>query len=173
MEKAAPQSQDAEPKPYELTPADKAALETYKRGRAKIGPRLKVAGNAVTVDHPDRALGHFAMLKAIGSSDSDFLNGLLKQVVNAGWQGPNADENEINFLLSVVKGVEPQDPIEAMLALQMGAVHNATMTFAGGALPMSRRLATRQRPTPSTSSPGRSPLKSRRSRDTEAAASRR
>jgi len=129
-----PQAQDAEPKPYELTPADKAALETYKRGRAKIGPRLKVAGNAVTVDHPDRALGHFAMLKAIGSSDSDFLNGLLKQVVNAGWQGPNADENEINFLLSVVKGVEPQHPIEAMLALQMGAVHNATMTFA-------RRLA--------------------------------
>jgi hypothetical protein len=30
----------------------------------------------------------------------------------------------------VVKGVEPQDPIEAMLALQMGAVHNAMMTFA-------------------------------------------
>ena len=115
----------------DLTPADKAALETYKRGRAKIGPRLKVAGNAVTVDHPDRALGHFAMLKAIGSSDSDFLNGLLKQVVNAGSHSPNADENGINFLLSVVKGVEPQDPIEAMLALQMGAVHNATMTFAG------------------------------------------
>ena len=37
------------------------------------------------------------MLKAIGSSDSDFLNGLLKQVVNAGWQGPHADENGINF----------------------------------------------------------------------------
>ena len=141
-----PQAQDAEPKPYELTPADKAALETYKRGRAKIGPRLKVAGNAVTVDHPDRALGHFAMLKAIGSSDSDFLNGLLKQVVNAGWQGPNADENEINFLLSVVKGVEPQHPIEAMLALQMGAVHNATMTYEPTPRPCRDNSATGQHP---------------------------
>jgi hypothetical protein len=110
------------------------ALETYKRGRGRIGPRLKVAGNAVTVDHPDRALGHFAMLKAIGSSDSDFLNGLLKQVVSVGSHGAVADENGINFLLSVVKDVEPQDSIEAMLALQMGAVHNAMMTFA-------RRLA--------------------------------
>jgi hypothetical protein len=34
----------------------------------------------------------------------------------------------------VVKGVEPRDQIEAMLAAQMAAVHNATMIFA-------RRLA--------------------------------
>jgi hypothetical protein len=37
-------------------------------------------------------------------------------------------------MLAVVKGVEPRDQIEAMLAAQMAAVHNATMTFA-------RRLA--------------------------------
>jgi hypothetical protein len=36
-------------------------------------------------------------------------------------------------MLSVVKGIEPRDQVEAMLA-QMAAVHNATMTFA-------RRLA--------------------------------
>ena len=37
-------------------------------------------------------------------------------------------------MLAVVKGVEPKDQVEAMLAAQMAAVHNATMTFA-------RRLA--------------------------------
>jgi hypothetical protein len=37
-------------------------------------------------------------------------------------------------MLSVVKGGEPRDRIEAMLASQMAAVHMATMTFA-------RRLA--------------------------------
>ena len=37
-------------------------------------------------------------------------------------------------MLSVVKGIEPRDQIEAMLAAQMAAVHVATMTFA-------RRLA--------------------------------
>ncbi len=37
-------------------------------------------------------------------------------------------------MLSVVKGIEPRDQIETMLATQMAAVHNATMTLA-------RRLA--------------------------------
>ena len=33
-------------------------------------------------------------------------------------------------MLSMVKGVQPRDQIEAMLAAQMAAVHKATMTFA-------------------------------------------
>lgn len=44
------------------------------------------------------------------------------------------DDRGLNFLLAVVKGIEPTDQVEAMLAAQMAAVHNATMTFA-------RRLA--------------------------------
>ena len=37
-------------------------------------------------------------------------------------------------MAAVIKGIEPRDQIETMLAAQMAAVHNATMTFA-------RRLA--------------------------------
>jgi hypothetical protein len=37
-------------------------------------------------------------------------------------------------MLAMIKGVEPKDQVETMLAMQMAAVHNATMTFA-------RRLA--------------------------------
>ena len=33
-------------------------------------------------------------------------------------------------MLAIVKGIEPRDQVEAMLAAQMAAVHNATMTFA-------------------------------------------
>ena len=44
------------------------------------------------------------------------------------------DEATLNFMLSVIAGVEPKDQVEAMLAAQMAAVHMATMTFA-------RRLA--------------------------------
>ena len=33
-------------------------------------------------------------------------------------------------MLSMVTGIEPRDQLEAMLAAQMAAVHNATMTFA-------------------------------------------
>ena len=37
-------------------------------------------------------------------------------------------------MLAVIKGIEPQDQVESMLAAQMAAIHMATMTFA-------RRLA--------------------------------
>jgi hypothetical protein len=135
MKNAAPKAQDADAKPYEPTPADAKALEAYRAGQAKKGPRLKVAGGSdVKVDHPDPAFGHLALLKAVGSTDSEFLYGLTDQLIAAGSRGANADEAGINFMLAIVKGIEPRDQIEALLAAQMAAVHNATMTFA-------RRLA--------------------------------
>jgi hypothetical protein len=39
------------------------------------------------------------------------------------------DGRGLNFMLSIVKGVEPKDQVEAMLAAQMAAVRNAIMTF--------------------------------------------
>ena len=129
-----PKPQEASAKPYEPTPADAQAFKAYMAARAKRGPRLKVAAGDVKIDHPDPLFGQLSFLKAIGSTDGDFLEGLVKQLVNAGSQGPKPDEGGINFMLSVVKGIEPRDQIEAMLAAQMAAVHAATMMFA-------RRLA--------------------------------
>ena len=60
----------------------------------------------------------------------DFLDGLLNQLTNAGSVSPEIAEMAINFMLAVIKGIEPRDQIEAMLAAQMAAVHMATMTFA-------------------------------------------
>jgi len=40
------------------------------------------------------------------------------------------DESRFNFLLSIIKGVNPNDQLEAMLAAQMAVVHDATMQFA-------------------------------------------
>src|SRR2546430_1759072 len=73
-------------------------------------------------------------MEALGTADPYFLDGLLGQLANVGMQGRAVDERGLNFLLAVVKGVEPKDQVEAMLAAQMAAVHTATMTFA-------RRLA--------------------------------
>ena len=74
-------------------------------------------------------------MQAIGTTDLDFFDGLMRHLVNAGTgKGERASEQNANFMLAVVKGIEPRDQIEAMLAAQMAAVHNATMTFA-------RRLA--------------------------------
>ena len=88
---------------------------------------MKIEGNKVTIA-PEAAL------KAFGSSDEDFINGLLAQLINVGSPGKTIDEEGSAFVASIVKGIEPQDQIEAMLGSQMAAVHLATMTFA-------RRLA--------------------------------
>jgi hypothetical protein len=131
---AVPKAQDDETKPYEPTPVDVEALKAYRVARARGRPRLKVMAGKLKIDHPDPAFGHLSLLKAVGSTDSDFLHGLTNQLVNAGSHGSAADEDGINFMLAVVKGIEPRDQVEAMLAAQMAAVHMASMTFA-------RRLA--------------------------------
>ncbi len=123
-------------KPYEPTPQERAAMEAYlaRKRETAPAPRMKVSekrGVAHTmIDHPEPALGTVLLMDALGACDTDFLSGLLGQLVNAGSKGQEADEAGLNFMLSVVKGVEPKDQVETMLAAQMAAVHMATMTFA-------------------------------------------
>lgn len=68
-------------------------------------------------------------MKAIGTTSGDFLEGLILQLVNASKE-KTPSKKGANFMLAVVKGIEPRDQIEAMLAAQMAAVHMASMTFA-------------------------------------------
>jgi hypothetical protein len=122
-------------KPYKPTPHECASIESYlaRRKETPPAPRMKVSKKGrspqISPDHPEPALGQVLLMQALGTRDGDFLKGLLSQLANAGTQGPKLDERGLNFMLSVVKGVEPKDQVEAMLAAQMAAVHMATMTF--------------------------------------------
>jgi hypothetical protein len=69
-------------------------------------------------------------MEALGTADLDFLNGLLRQLTNVSSPGEEIDERALNFMVSVVKGIQPRDQVEAMLAAQMAAVQRATMAFA-------------------------------------------
>ena len=73
---------------------------------------------------------HIRLMEALGTTDLDFLDGILCQLLNVGSRAGKVDERGLNFLLSVIKGVKPRDQVEALLAAQMAAVHAATMTFA-------------------------------------------
>jgi hypothetical protein len=68
--------------------------------------------------------------EAFGSKSPDFIDGLTSQIINVATKGQKADEKASKFLASIVGGVAPKDQVEAMLAAQMAAVHQATMTFA-------------------------------------------
>jgi hypothetical protein len=136
--KKSEQVSPCEAKPYQPTPFEVEALKAYIAKRERSAPRLKVATDTnnvtkIAVDHPERGCGQVALMKAIGTSDSDFYGGLIVQLVDASKE-KEASEERTNFMLAVIKGIEPRDQIEAMLAAQMAAVHMASMTFA-------RRLA--------------------------------
>jgi hypothetical protein len=107
------------------------------RNAANPAPRLKVLkGNVAKIapEHPDHLAGQMLLMDALGTGDLDFYHGLIDQLASACSQGHQINEHSLNFMLSVVKGVQPRDQLEVMLAAQMAAVHMATMTFA-------RRLA--------------------------------
>jgi hypothetical protein len=62
--------------------------------------------------------------------DGLFMPAPVTGIANATANKGKVDSAQLNFALSVVKGIEPRDPLEAMLAAQMAATHNAIMTFA-------------------------------------------
>jgi hypothetical protein len=125
---------------YEPTELEKTALDRYRaqKAAAPAAPRMKVINDKkepiIAPDHPDRPLAYAPLMEAMGTVSVDFVNGLLKQLANAGSHGRQIDDDALNFMLSVVEGIKPKDQLETMLAAQMAAIHTATMTFA-------RRLA--------------------------------
>jgi hypothetical protein len=114
-------------KPYVPTPRERAAAEAYfaRKEKSRPSPRMKVSmqGDVAKLapDHPEPEIGQSLLMEARGTADPYFLDGLLGQLANIATQGRAVDERELNFLLAVVKGIEPKDQVEAMLAAQMAA----------------------------------------------------
>jgi hypothetical protein len=137
MTKKKPETNTAKPK-YEPTSRELTAIKKLvAQSAAKAAPRLEVLnekGTTISPAHPDQLAGQALLMDALGTADVDFYGGLIHQLANAAGLKGEVDERSLNFMLSVVKGIEPKDQVEALLAAQMAAVHMATMTFA-------RRLA--------------------------------
>jgi hypothetical protein len=120
---------------------EQKALEAYKERQASKPPSIGLklskmddGENQLSTDHPDQDIGVALLAEAIGTTDHHFMSVFLQQIANAGSHGQDLDEQAPNFMLSVVRSIQPRDEMEAMLAAQMAAVHMATMSFA-------RRLA--------------------------------
>ena len=84
----------------------------------------------LTADHTEGGIGQLLIMDGLGIEDEDFFDGILTQLANAGSHGQKIDESGLNFMLAVIKGIEPKDQMEVMLAAQIAAIHMATMTFA-------------------------------------------
>jgi len=119
-----------------MTSQDRKTRPVAKRQAARPGAERpeaeKPRAARPQVARPEAAkleIEYAPIMKALGTADIDFLMGLLGQISNAGSQG--RDPVGVNFMLAVIKGIQPRDQVEAMLASQMAAVHMASMTLAG------------------------------------------
>jgi len=69
-------------------------------------------------------------MEAFGTADPVFVEGMMGQLADVASNGQVPNEQELNFMLSVVNGIAPRDEVEAMLAAQMAATHKATIILA-------------------------------------------
>ena len=109
------------------------AVVSRARGRS-FGTDMKRAmkNGGLTVEythtHPEAAA--LMLMADMGTMDPAFHSGITGQIARIGAHGAKVDEANSNFLLSVVRAVQPRDELETMLAVQMGAIHAATMMMA-------------------------------------------
>lgn len=122
---------------YRPTEAERAKIEEVvkaSRDRAS-GPDMKLAlreDGVLTLQfaHADPETAAGLLMADLGTCFPAFMDGLTGQITKLGSHGNRADQGNSNFVLSVVRAVQPRDELEAMLGAQMGAIHAATMMIA-------------------------------------------
>jgi hypothetical protein len=106
---------------------DKADART-PMARTKVKMKSGVAH--MSFDHDNQAVGLALVANAFGTGCSHFASGILGQLANVSRTGADIIATELDFMLTVVRGIGPRDETEALLAAQMAAIHNATMSAA-------------------------------------------
>ena len=128
----------------EYTHEEKARLAKYKERKERRPVKLKAVESdsgkpTITQQDPDDPLAAVKISEALGTADADLQGHLLMQVVNtfrevsADGAGTEAQAAAANKVIPILSGIQPQDEIEAMLAVQMIGVHNMAMDYIGKA----------------------------------------
>jgi hypothetical protein len=89
------------------------------KGRTEISP-----------DHVNLNVAYAQLMRAFGTGEVDFSVEILSQLASISVRDGKVNERQLNFMFDVVKGIQPKDQLETMLAVQMAAIHSLTMTFA-------------------------------------------
>jgi hypothetical protein len=60
-------------------------------------------------------------MQALATDDVDFQAEIISQLGNASAHDGKVSERELNFMVAVIKGIQPKEQVETMLAAQMAA----------------------------------------------------
>jgi len=119
------------PEKTKLTPAQKATYTDLMHRKEKINALKVKKGESdrnFQVVEEDSGLAVLQLMSGMGVADQDAANMLLTQVTNA--QAGKNEVKSVNGAIALAFGIEPQDEVEGMLAVQMTAAHNLAMEYA-------------------------------------------
>lgn len=122
--RAAIQAKPAESDQYVMNAEDIEALRPFTENRT---PLYSVENNSLKLDHPDPRVAAAKIALAMGIADPELANGAVLQLIQVSTQGRETDAKALNFAISIVRGIAPRDHLEVLLAIQMAAVHLASV----------------------------------------------
>jgi hypothetical protein len=118
----------------DVTTKERADLKNWvARARASADVKLKPSNEEppkIVPDHPDQEIGWALLMNALGTADRDFLNGLIGQLARVNDDGLELNFHGLNFMLSVIKGLEPRNQLEAMIGAHLAVIQVAFMKTA-------------------------------------------
>ena len=116
---------------YTSTTQERAIIEAViaRRKTKPPSPTVNIIDDkqdGFKIQAPDLPLMEYTL----SSSSLNFMSGILNQLRSTLSPGKNPDQEAMNFGLAVISGIAPRDEIETLLAVQMAAIHAATVTSA-------------------------------------------
>jgi hypothetical protein len=118
----------------QMNAAEAAAVAAFAARRERVAPiaspqiETRSGLPQFSFDHASQAVAHALIANALGTGNAGLALGILAQLTDVSRTGTEAKAAELDFMLRLVQGIGPQDEIEPLLAVQMAAIHNATMT---------------------------------------------
>ena len=120
--------------PGRSTKQDEAAIKRLQERRDGTPPSpCYEYGDGQTRLTPrgvDEVLNSILLADTFATANGELCEGLLHQLNRLTSGSDERRASDLNFLLSAVRGIGPGDETEALLAVQMAAIHKATLSMA-------------------------------------------
>jgi hypothetical protein len=119
--------------PYEPSDAERQSMKDWNRNYPPLPPmKVDQLGDTASIgpDHEDPGTGTALHMSAIAAGYADYYSGTLKAIGNIATTKRQVSAGKMDYLMAMVAGIKPRDQLESMLAVQMAAIHDATMEMA-------------------------------------------
>lgn len=107
---------------FRIVPKDKKEKVAHLR-KTKVSFIKRDEGEGFKIKDLSKKEVMAGFLEAFGSYDLDISCGLVNTLSSILGDSDSISEENLNFAIAFVRQIEPQDPIEAMLAIQMLGNH--------------------------------------------------